>query len=113
LYKVDPRLCSFACNLFSKDRWRLALLDKVMEGRPQVPLVSKPSAFACAAERLAWTASRPYWPVVGPSCTAEGKAPYSNSGEKVTLGVSRKLIWCHIFNTSFVNNSGRNVPSIN
>lgn len=34
LYKVDPRLAVFARNLFSKDDWRAALLDEVVEGGP-------------------------------------------------------------------------------
>jgi hypothetical protein len=46
VYKVDPRVSVFACNLFSKHRCRSALFDEVVEGWPQVPLVSKPSSFA-------------------------------------------------------------------
>lgn len=34
LYKVDPRICVTACNLFSKDDWRAALLNEVEECRP-------------------------------------------------------------------------------
>jgi hypothetical protein len=34
LYKVDPRVDSAACNLLSKDDWRAALGDEVVEGGP-------------------------------------------------------------------------------
>jgi hypothetical protein len=47
LYKVDPRLDSFARNLLSKDDCRAALLDEPVEVRPKVPLVIKPASFAC------------------------------------------------------------------
>jgi hypothetical protein len=53
LYKVDPVIDSFARNLFSSDDWRAALLDEVMGRGPKVPLVSKPTSFACRGERLA------------------------------------------------------------
>jgi hypothetical protein len=59
LYKVDPRICVLARNLLSKDNWRTALADEMVECRPEVPLVSKPSAFACRAERLARTGTSP------------------------------------------------------
>jgi hypothetical protein len=53
LYKVDPRICVFARNLFSKDDCRAALFNEPVEAGPQVPLVMKPNTFACRAERLA------------------------------------------------------------
>jgi len=53
LYKVDPRIRVFARNLLSSDLCRSELIDEVVEGGPEVPLVSKPSCFACRAERLA------------------------------------------------------------
>jgi hypothetical protein len=71
LYKVDPRLCILACNLLSKDDWRPALFNEPMEARPEVPLVIKPSAFACRAERLAWATSCPDWFVIRPSCQTQ------------------------------------------
>jgi len=54
-YKVEPTKAVFACNLLTKDDWRLALADEVVERGPQVPLIIKPCAFACRAERLART----------------------------------------------------------
>jgi hypothetical protein len=53
LYKVEPSKAVFARNLFAKDDCRLALLDEIVEVRPEVPLVIKPCSFACRAERLA------------------------------------------------------------
>ena len=34
LYKVDPRFCVFARNLFSKDDWRPTLGDEVVSCGP-------------------------------------------------------------------------------
>ena len=34
VYKVDPRVCSLARNLFSKDDWRVALLNEPGKRRP-------------------------------------------------------------------------------
>ena len=55
LYKVEPTKAVFACNLLTKDDWRAALADEVVESWPQVPLIIKPCSFACRAERLART----------------------------------------------------------
>lgn len=67
VYKVDPIVDSFACNLLSNDDCRLALGDEVVEGGPQVPLISEPCSCTSRAERLARAAPRPYWSVVGPA----------------------------------------------
>jgi hypothetical protein len=55
--KVEPSKSVLARNLLAKDRdsARLRSLNEVEPRRPQVPLVSKPSSFACRAERLART----------------------------------------------------------
>jgi hypothetical protein len=55
VYKVEPTEAVFRRNLFTKDDWRLALADEVMERWPQVPLIIKPCSFACRAERLTRT----------------------------------------------------------
>ena len=73
-----------------------------------MPLVSKPISFACRAERLARAGAGPDWLVVGPPSKTQGKAPDSNAGEEMTLGISSKLIWSYIFNTPFVNNARGN-----
>jgi hypothetical protein len=69
-HKVEPSHASRAFNLFSKDEVRAALADEPVEGWPKVPLVIKPAAFACRAERLAGT--RP-----GPERTVGGDAGLS------------------------------------
>jgi len=51
-YKVEPSEAVLARNLLSNDVLRATLADEPMERGPQVPLVSKPAAFACRAERL-------------------------------------------------------------
>jgi hypothetical protein len=110
VYKVDPRLCSFTRNLLSKDRCRATLLDKPLPRGPKVPLVSKPCAFACRAERLAWAGSGPDGFVVGPTGLAEGVTPDADSGEEVALSVSQKVIWRDIFNTPFVHIAWCDMP---
>jgi len=112
LYKVDPRLCVFARNLFSKHDWRTTLLDKPLEWRPQVPLIIKPCSLACRAERLAWAATCPYWSTVWPSSLAQGVWPDSNSGKKVALGIPGKLIWSDILNTPLVYVARRYQPGL-
>ena len=37
VYKVDPRFDSLACNLLSKDDWRLSLPDEPGESWPEMP----------------------------------------------------------------------------
>ena len=66
VYKVDPRACVAARNLLSKHCWRSALRDEVVEGWPQMPLVIKPGAFACRAERLAGARACPNSSIVRP-----------------------------------------------
>ena len=113
VYKVDPRVSVLACNLLSKDRCRLALFDEVMEGWPQVPLVIKPSSFACRAERLARTGTRPNRSVVTPSGLAQRVGPHTDAGKKVALCEASQIAWEDIFDTSFVNITGCNVTGFN
>ena len=93
VYKVDPRLDSFARNLLSKDDCRAALFDEMLEGRPEVPLVIKPSTFACRAERLARTGAGPNRSIVRPTRTSQGKAPNANAGEEMALGKTGEVSW--------------------
>jgi hypothetical protein len=113
VYKVDPRIAVFACNLLSKDDCRAALFDEVVEGWPQVPLVIKPSAFACRAERLARTGTGPNRSVIAPSGRSQGMAPNANTGKEVALGKTAQVAGVDIFNTPFVNNAGGDVPGVN
>jgi hypothetical protein len=113
LYKVEPRLCVLARNLLSKDDCRAALADEVLPGRPEVPLVSKPIAFACRAERLARTGSSPDWAVVGPSGLAEGVSPDADTGKEMALGVVGELVGRDIFDRALVNVARANVACCN
>ena len=109
LYKVDPRLCVFACNLLSKDFWRSALLDEPVEVWPQVPLVSKPRSFACLAERLARTGTGPHGSVVWASGLAKRVTPHSDASEEVTLREASQIRGANVFNRSLVNFPRSNV----
>jgi hypothetical protein len=84
-YKVEPLQAVFACNLLAKDNWRAALGDEVVERGPEVPLIIKPSAFACRAERLTRAATCPHSSVVRPSGQSKSSRPDANAGEEVTL----------------------------
>ena len=110
LYKVDPSIDSLACNLLSNNDCRAALLDEPLERGPEVPLIIKPSSFACRAERLAWAGACPDGAVVGPPSESQGEGPSSNPREEVALRISSKLIWPNIFDTPFVYESGRYLP---
>lgn len=59
LYKVDPRVCVLARNLFSKDDWRAALADEAGEFGPEVSVVVEAATFAGRAERLARATAGP------------------------------------------------------
>lgn len=109
LYKVEPTEAVLARNLLAKDDWRAADRDEVVESRPKVPLVSKPRAFACRAERLARAGSGPDGPLVVPSGPAEGVGPDADPGEEVALVIGSKVIWCHILDAAFVHVAGGDV----
>lgn len=76
-----------------------------------MPLVSKPSASACRAERLAGTRSCPNWRVVRPPSQSEGEGPSAKSSEEVALIVSSKVVGSYISNIPFVNVSRRDVTA--
>jgi hypothetical protein len=78
-----------------------------------VPLVSKPAASACFAERLAWAASSPNRSVVGPSGETERVAPDADPGEEVALSIFGNVIWLDVSDVSFIYISRCNVASIN
>ena len=109
VYKVDPRIAVLARNLLSNDDCRAALLDEVVEGWPQVPLVIKPSSFACRAERLARTGTSPNRSLVCPSCGSKGMGPDANAGEKVALCEAAQVAGVYIFDASLINVSWRDM----
>lgn len=110
-YKVEPTEAVLARNLLSKDDWRAALLDEIIERGPEVPLVISPASLACRAERLARARAGPDRPVVGPSRSAEGKAPASDTGEEVALSVAPEFIRSDVTDVPFVHVSGRDMPA--
>jgi hypothetical protein len=103
LYSVEPRFCVLARNLLTKDCSRFELADEMFAGGPEVPLVSKPSAFACDAERLARETGGPDWSVVGPAALPEGVAPDANSGAEMNLGEASIVVWCDVPEVSLVD----------
>jgi hypothetical protein len=84
-YKVEPSIAVCARNLLANDERRLALFDEIVECGPDVPLVIKPLSFACLAERLARSGSRPKGRIVVPSVESRGEAPDADPGEEVAL----------------------------
>lgn len=92
-YKIEPVKGIFARNLLTNDDCRATLADEPMPVGPEVPLVVKPIAFACRAERLARAGAGPDRTVVGPSGRAEGEGPDADSGEEMALSKSSKLVW--------------------
>jgi hypothetical protein len=78
-----------------------------------MPLVSKSSAFACRAERLAWAGACPRGTVIRPSGISQRVAPHADPCEEVALGISVQVVGFDIFNAPFVYFAGRNVPSGN
>jgi hypothetical protein len=92
-YMIEPHHGILACNLLAKDDCRATLLDEPVPVRPEVPLVVKPIALACRAERLAGARSGPDGAIVSPSGRAEGEGPHSDSGEEMALSKSSKLVW--------------------
>jgi hypothetical protein len=102
-HKVEPSPASRAFNLFSKDKVRATLADEPVEGWPKVPLVSKPAAFACRAERLAWARSGPERTIGGDASLSQGKGPSADSGKEVALSKSSKFVWRNVFYAPLVN----------
>lgn len=109
LYKVEPSEAVLTRNLLAKDDVRSALRDEPVEGRPKVPLVSKPAAFACRAERLAGAAPGPDGAVVGPAGPSKSVAPDADAGEEMALGVGSKVIGRHVLDRAFVDIAGCDV----
>jgi hypothetical protein len=109
LYKVDPSICVFARNLLSKDDCRAALADEPVEVRPEVPLVSKPSSFACRAERLARTGTSPNRSIVWPAGAAKRERPDADTGKEMALGEVLQVGGVYILDAPCVDFAGRYV----
>ncbi len=102
-YKVEPAVAHRCFNLLTHDMLRAALADEVEPRRPEVPLVSKPCSFACRAERLAGTGTRPYTAGVGPPGASEGVGPDTNTRKEVTLGVAGEVTGCDVKDGSVID----------
>lgn len=102
LYKVEPAMSNRCFNLLTKDDVRLALCDEVVEGWPKVPLVSKPKASACTAERLAGCGPCPHRPVVGPSCKSQGCRPATKACKEVALAIPGEVTGLNVSDVSFI-----------
>lgn len=111
VYKVEPTEAVLARNLLAKDDWRAALANEVEEGRPEVPLVSKPCAFACRAERLARATAGPDGAVIGPTGAAQGVGPDANAGEEVALSKPGKVSCNDILDAPFIHMAVGDVPA--
>ena len=75
-----------------------------------MPLVIKPSALACRAERLARAGRGPDGTVVRPSGPAQREAPDADTGEEMALRIAEQLPRFDIFNTPLVYKTGGDVP---
>ena len=77
-----------------------------------MPLVSKPIALACRAERLAWARGCPNTSVITPSSTSQGVRPGADAGEQVDLGELFEVIGGNVLDITFVNIARRDVPGL-
>ena len=77
-----------------------------------MPLVSKPCAFACRAERLARAGSGPHSFGVGNSSQSESVGPSADAGEEVTLGIASQVIRGYILNRSLVDVACSNIAML-
>ncbi len=109
LNKIPPDEGIRARNLLSNDDWRTALVDEVVPCGPQMPLVIKPSTFACRGERLARTAASPNSLIISPTSPTKRKRPDSDSSKEVALGEASQVSGPDIHNAAPVNDSGGDV----
>jgi hypothetical protein len=77
-----------------------------------VAVVFKSFLLSRRAERLAGARTCPHWPIVGPSCPAQGIAPNSDTGEKMALGKPGKVAWHNIGNAPLVNLTRRDMTCL-
>jgi hypothetical protein len=98
MYSVEPSEAVLARNLFSKDDWRLALVDEHVKRGPEVTLVLEAFAFSGGTKRLAGAGAGPDGPVVGPSGKTEGMGPDADTREEVALGVTVEVRSSHVPN---------------
>jgi hypothetical protein len=74
-----------------------------------MPLVCKPSAFTCRAERLARARTSPNGSIIRPSGKTKGVAPDSDASETMDLGVFAQFIRRDVLDGSLVHDARRYV----
>ena len=84
-YSGEPFTSKAARNLFSNERWRVALGDKAREDRPKVPRVFFSALFSRIAEGLTWATRCPDGAAFRPSGEAQRERPAADPGEEVAL----------------------------
>jgi len=102
-YKIEPSESVLARNLFANNDCRATLSNEPEPVGPEVPLVSKPIASACRAERLAGATAGPDGSVVSPSGVSQRVAPDADPGEEMALNVAPEVVWLNVTNVPFVH----------
>lgn len=77
-----------------------------------MPLVLKPSAFTCRAERLARARASPHGSVTRPSGKVKGDGPAADASEEMALDVSSKVNGPHVLDASFIHVPCRNLAGL-
>ena len=108
-YSGEPFTSILARNLFSKDRWRSALGDKVVKSGPEMSFVGMALSLSSARNRLTWAAPGPDW-AVSPSGDLEGQIPSGDPGKEMAAVVSFKVIGSNLLDASFVDFARRDAP---
>jgi hypothetical protein len=109
--KIEPAMANRCRNLLSKHNRRAALADEMEPRWPEMPLIVKPSAFTCRAERLARATASPHGSIVRPSGKTKGVAPDSDPCEEVALRIASKIAGSDILDAPFVNIARRDMSS--
>jgi hypothetical protein len=112
VYKVEPRADSRARNLLSKHRCRSALADEMEPGRPEMPLIVKPSSFTCRAERLARATASPDGAICRPSGKLQGISPSADAGEEMTLAITAEVSGLNVLDASLIHFPLRDQPAL-
>ena len=105
-HTVEPAKPVASCNLFAKDRARLALADEPEHLRPEVPMVGFTLPLPGGAEWLAGAGAGPNRPAWIPYGKLQGKRPSADSGEQVNLGVSSEFIGFQFLDRGFAHVAG-------
>ena len=106
---VEPLDPIRACNLFSKDDWRVTLLDEAEPVRPEVPFVGDALSFSGCAKGLTGATSGPNGSIICPTGEPKRVRPPADAGEEVALLVAAQIGWCDFSDISLINMSRRDV----